>query len=109
MHAHAFICSSRTRTVNIVALVDQSGALIEAQDQSIDLGEIASVGDWQPSQPTSHILTLPSIVKWIGREGYSDYSSPRALSATQPLLECCKSRTALLARINYYKMPIAYE
>ena len=32
-------------------------------------------------------------------------ASPRALSATRPLLSCCKSRTALRARItcNYYE------
>ena len=28
-------------------------------------------------------------------------ASPRALSATRPLLSCCKSRTALRERINY--------
>ena len=35
-------------------------------------------------------------------------ASPRALSATRPLLSCCKSRTALRARINYYVLEVDY-
>ena len=35
-----------------------------------------------------------------------DKASPRASSATRPLLSHCKSRTALRARINYYLIAI---
>ena len=44
------------------------------------------------------VYSTRGVFSWLIKHS----ASPRALSATRPLLSCCKSRTALRARINYY-------